>query len=327
MATNKDFHIRLLEAREIECRISQIQKQGKGLSLLLYKDARVDMAILDETFGPMNWQRHHTRDNANCIISVWDGEKGCWVDKEDVGTESNTEAVKGLASDSFKRAGFNWGIGRELYTAPFIWIDKANCDIKEENGRFRCYDAFEVKEIGYNEHREINRLVIINSKTKAVVWEFGKPSKAVERPSKAPQDAPKGAPAEPAKAAEMPNSEATGKAPFGTTATEEQKQYIRDNASDDDYMEIMQEYGAELENLTYNDAVQEIKRIDNNNSDQHPRCTRCSKVVTGTVLPDGTTMTASEIIGKSKITYGAIYCAECCKALKKQKNKNKDKAV
>jgi hypothetical protein len=55
----------------------------------------------------MNWQRHHTRDNANCIISIYDEDKGCWVDKEDVGTESNTEAQKGLASDSFKRAGSN----------------------------------------------------------------------------------------------------------------------------------------------------------------------------------------------------------------------------
>lgn len=94
--------IRTLTAREIECRVAQIKRNG--LQLLLYKDARCDMAILDETFGPMNWMRHHTRDNANCIISVYDSEKGQWIDKEDVGTESNTEAVKGLASDSLGNA-------------------------------------------------------------------------------------------------------------------------------------------------------------------------------------------------------------------------------
>lgn len=116
---------RPLTAGDVECRVASCTE--KGASLLLYKNARVDMAILDETVGPMNWQRHHQRDNANCIIAIWDDEKKQWIEKEDTGTESNTEAQKGLASDSFKRAGFNWGIGRELYTSPFIWIsaDKA----------------------------------------------------------------------------------------------------------------------------------------------------------------------------------------------------------
>ena len=92
--------IRTLKPNEIECRVAQIHRQGKGLSLLLYKSARVDMDILDETFGPMNWMRRHCRDNANCIVSVWDADKHQWIEKEDTGTESNTEAEKGLASDS-----------------------------------------------------------------------------------------------------------------------------------------------------------------------------------------------------------------------------------
>jgi len=90
--------------------------------VLLYKNARCDMNVLDETVGCLNWKREHLRDNKNCIVSVWDESKNQWVGKEDTGTESNTEKDKGLASDSFKRACFNWGIGRELYTAPFIWI-------------------------------------------------------------------------------------------------------------------------------------------------------------------------------------------------------------
>lgn len=164
---------RTLTAREIECRVAQIGKRGDGLNLLLYKDARCDQNILDETVGPMGWQRHHTRDNANCTVSLWDKDKAQWISKEDTGTESNTEAEKGLASDSFKRACFNWGIGRELYSAPFIWIRKGeDCKITEQNGRFKCADRYEVAEIGYNDHREISRLKIVNEKTRNVVFDW-----------------------------------------------------------------------------------------------------------------------------------------------------------
>ena len=114
------FKFRDLTAEEIDCRVSTCSE--KGVSLLLYKDARCDMIILDETVGPLNWQRRHTRENANCIVEIWDDEKKQWIAKEDTGTESYTEKEKGQASDSFKRACFNWGIGRELYTAPFIWV-------------------------------------------------------------------------------------------------------------------------------------------------------------------------------------------------------------
>jgi len=113
---------RYLKEDEIEVRTMQIDKDGKWVICLLYKDARCDMNILDETVGPYKWKREHNRDNANCVVSIWADELKQWVGKEDTGTESNTEAAKGLASDSFKRACFNWGIGRELYTSPFIII-------------------------------------------------------------------------------------------------------------------------------------------------------------------------------------------------------------
>ena len=157
-----------LRADEIDCRIAMVKQSG--LSLLLYKDARCDMNILDETVGPFNWQRTHTRDNANCIVSIYDEDKKQWVSKEDTGTESNTEKEKGLASDSFKRACFNWGIGRELYTAPFIWIDASNLNMT--NGK--CYDKFAVSDIKI-ENKKITYLKIINtSKKGAVVFETGK---------------------------------------------------------------------------------------------------------------------------------------------------------
>lgn len=138
---------RNLKADEIDCRIATISE--KGLSLLLYKDARCDMNILDETVGILNWQRSHTRDNANCIVSIWDNEKKQWIAKEDTGTESYTEKEKGLASDSFKRACFNWGIGRELYTSPFIWISsgKGNYTPTTKNNKPTTYDKFIVEKI------------------------------------------------------------------------------------------------------------------------------------------------------------------------------------
>ena len=154
-----------LRADEIECRVAQGSENG--VSLLLYKDARCDQNILDETVGEFGWQRTHTRENANCIVSLWDEKKQQWISKEDTGTESNTEKEKGLASDSFKRACFNWGIGRELYTAPFVWIKAEDCaslKMNQKTNRMQCYDNFEVQKI-IIENKRIVALAIRNTKT------------------------------------------------------------------------------------------------------------------------------------------------------------------
>ena len=164
------LEFRKLRADEIDCRVNTINE--KGLTLLLYKDARCDMNILDETVGCMNWKREHTRDNANCIVSIYNEDIKEWISKEDTGTESFTEKEKGLASDSFKRACFNWGIGRELYTSPFIWISKDNCTITPKGDKYTTYDTFKVKQIGYNDNGEINKLAIVNTKTNKVVFEM-----------------------------------------------------------------------------------------------------------------------------------------------------------
>ncbi len=166
MEQNKEQsnRIRLLRADEIECRIGTITE--KGLSLLLYKDARADMKILDEVFGPMNWQRKHEVIGGSlyCTVSVWDEEKKQWISKMDVGTESYTEKEKGQASDSFKRACVSLGIGRELYTAPFIWISAGKARIeKKPDGRLYTQDKFTVMDISYHEeNRTINGLAIVN---------------------------------------------------------------------------------------------------------------------------------------------------------------------
>lgn len=166
----KKVKFRTLRADEIDVRVAMVKQSG--LSLLLYKDARCDMNILDETVGSMNWRREHVRDNANCIVSLWDSEKQQWVSKEDTGTESFTEKEKGLASDSFKRACFNWGIGRELYTAPFIWIKAEDADIQQNGNKYTSYERFSIEKIAYDESKNIIGLSILNSKGKRVfVWQ------------------------------------------------------------------------------------------------------------------------------------------------------------
>ena len=160
---------RSLTADEVDARVKTVTE--KGVMLLLYKDARCDQRILDETVGPYNWQRHHSRDNANCIVSIWDMDKCQWIEKEDTGVESNTESEKGLASDSFKRACFNWGIGRELYTAPFIWISSENCKITTKGKGFICYDKFKVSKMEVTDGK-ITMLEITNTSRNMVCFRY-----------------------------------------------------------------------------------------------------------------------------------------------------------
>ena len=156
--------VRLLRADEIECRVSIINE--RGLALLLFKDARVEQKILDETFTPFGWRRTHQSIEGNlyCTVEVWDKEKSQWIAKQDVGTTSYSEKEKGQASDSFKRACFNWGIGRELYTAPFIWINAEAVKIQKKDNKFVTSEKFSVEAISYNKQREIIELVIVNGR-------------------------------------------------------------------------------------------------------------------------------------------------------------------
>lgn len=163
------MEFRLLRADEIDCRIAMVKEWG--ISLLLYKDARCDMNILDETVGMENWQRKHELINGNLFCSVGIYVKredhGEWVWKQDVGTESYTEKEKGQASDSFKRACFNLGIGRELYTAPTMMVYKDKHKFKkhyEYQGRWMCQDHFRVTDIEYNGKR-IVKVDVLNEST------------------------------------------------------------------------------------------------------------------------------------------------------------------
>lgn len=173
------LQFRDLRADEIEIRIGMCKENG--LTLLLYKDARVDMNILDETVGAENWEREHyeCKGNLYCKVGINVNQKTdfpCWVYKSDCGSESNTEKEKGEASDSFKRACVNWGIGRELYSSPFLWASAENCNIKssEYQGktRYTCKDNFVVEKIVI-ENKRITAIAIRNNSTnkRVFVWQ------------------------------------------------------------------------------------------------------------------------------------------------------------
>lgn len=174
------MNFRDLTAEDIEVRIQSVKVNKdptkSGLVLLLYKNARVDMNILDEEVGPDNWQNKFYEHKGILFCSLGINTNYAdhtapdrWVWKDDAGVESNTEAEKGNASDARKRAGFAWGIGRELYTSPFIWVKAENCKI-EDSGK--CWDKFEVEKIGI-ENKRITGLSILNTtqKKRAFVWQ------------------------------------------------------------------------------------------------------------------------------------------------------------
>lgn len=159
--------IRKLKAEEIECRVAQVS--AKGCSLLLYKTARVDRAILDEHFGSL-WQNDFKILGGKMYggIGIYNKELNQWLWRWDCGTESNTEAEKGQASDCFKRAGFKWGIGIELYSAPFIWL---NVETQKDGDKYKLVNKFakyNVNSIGYSDNGNINDLVITDDKGKEV---------------------------------------------------------------------------------------------------------------------------------------------------------------
>jgi hypothetical protein len=174
-----ELNFRALQADETEVRIGQVS--DRGLSLLLYMDARAAAMLLDEAVGPMNWKCSYRDINGKmyCDVSIWDADKKEWVSKENVGTESNTEAEKGEASDALKRAVATWGV-RELYTSPFMWIPKEQLkhhEKKDWNGKavWKSNDKFAVTDIeieinGYS--RRITRLEITNKSTGKVCFEW-----------------------------------------------------------------------------------------------------------------------------------------------------------
>ena len=166
---------RLLAESDIECKVKKVT--AKGAVLLLYKTARTDMDILDETVGAENWECDYAEIKGNLYCTIRIRTTDGWVSKQDCGIESREDGdgneKKGEASDAFKRAGFKWGIGRELYTAPFVFIPADKMNVQGDGTRFRTFDSFRVEKIAYDDNRRISGLAIINNNTgkRCYVWQ------------------------------------------------------------------------------------------------------------------------------------------------------------
>lgn len=261
------LNFRDLKAEEIEVRVSQVKQTG--VQLLLYKDARCDMAILDETVGPDNWTRDHKELKGNIYagVGIWDSNKGIWVWKWDAGKESNTEKEKGEASDSFKRACVNWGIGRELYTPIFIWINSKKCNIeerKDKKGVYKCNDNFVVSHITI-ENKKITSLEIVNSDGELCFsWGWKKPE---TKPKK--ETTPK-------KEKVAQNKETVKKEETiedmqkSTLISDEKHSKLieaigKSNITDMEVELILEKYGykttKEIQELYYNDLIKDFKQL------------------------------------------------------------------
>lgn len=167
----------LLTKDDIEIRIGQLSNDKTKASLLLYQDARCGMKYLDQVVGVANWQKRYYESKGLliCAISIWDEEKGQWIEKSDTGSAGSIEEEKSLASDSFKRCCVCWGLARELYTAPDIWVA---IDSK--------YDKFYVSEIAYNNAREIVKLVITD-KNGDIAYSYPKGAKTEKHTNSQPK--------------------------------------------------------------------------------------------------------------------------------------------
>lgn len=255
----KNYSIPLLNAHSINCRVQSVSKDRNGrvgAVLLLYKDARADMDILDHTFGAGNWQRTHEVINGDlfCNLDIWDDEKGMWVRKQDVGTENHTEKEKSRASDSFKRACVNIGIGRELYTAPFIYVELAEdeyyTDTKGTKPVLKCSakTKFKVEQITYNERREIKDITIVDQTGKT---RFIKTSR---------EPTPRSPKADTAKrAAEDTATETGAGSKPEPLATPNQVQEIRSRCTKEQADKLCEQYGvSSIEELTRKEAMKTI---------------------------------------------------------------------
>ena len=200
MAEMKKYDIPTLEADDIEVKVKQVGE--KGTVVLLYKTARTDMRYLDEIYGVNNWQVDYSiiGDALYCTISIWDDTKNQWVRKTNCGIPSREDGdgneKKGEASDAMKRAGFLLGIGRELYSAPFTFISSKVLPVEQDkNNPKRWYlknqfTKFVVTDIGYDNKRKINRLVIADKQTGEILYRYGDTHKTNQKNTQGKQQTP-----------------------------------------------------------------------------------------------------------------------------------------
>lgn len=246
---------RPLEITDVDFRVQSINNGGYA-TILAYKDARVDMNRLDEVLTPMGWQRDYKMIDGKlfCGVGIYNDEIHEWIWKWDVGTESHTEAEKGQASDAFKRACFNLGIGRELYDYPVISVKLNENEWTKDGGRPKQTYNLKIKE--WTWYSEFNNGTIsflaARDENGNVRFKWGQ--------MKPKEEAPKIEPQQEVVKAEVIEPEVDtvrdhlsteykklfGKAPHGRMSTERIKQEI-DSELDRQSKEMLQESSVDVE--------------------------------------------------------------------------------
>ena len=246
-----------LTADQIEVKVKKVT--SGGALLLLYKTARTDYDILDEVLGPEGWKVEYgeIKGNLYCTLSVWSDMRNQWISKQNCGTESREDGEgnekKGEASDAMKRAGVTLGIGRELYTSPVIY---ANVPTNPKGDGYELadrYQTFGVNEIGYDEARRINKLVIVDNKG-STVFTFPRGSQSAP-PTAQRQDPRQSTPVAPATPAA---SAAKDKV---VLATPYQVSAICGMLTNDERNEMVKKYGESFERLSFEGARKQIDEI------------------------------------------------------------------
>ena len=95
--------IPLLKAEDIEIKIKQVCE--KGAIALLYKTARVDMAILDEVFGAENWETDYKEIKGNLYCGKSIGVCNLMSIKERCGIYVYEWTAKACEPDYFRTSG------------------------------------------------------------------------------------------------------------------------------------------------------------------------------------------------------------------------------
>lgn len=158
-----ELNFRTLNADEIECKATIVKRD---IEVSLHSKAHTCTRILNETVGELDWEKEYTNGNKNCIVRIWDSDKNRFVSKEDCGGPlTEIDGHKGQASNGFKRVcALGWGLGIELYSQPTILLPQTDENITyDEKGVATIIERYSVKEIEYNDNKQIVRCVIVDS--------------------------------------------------------------------------------------------------------------------------------------------------------------------
>lgn len=159
-----------IKIEEIDFRVQSINKGGYA-TILAYKDARVDMNRLDEVCNAL-WQDKYELIDGQLFCSIGIKIENEWIWRQDVGVESYSEKEKGRASDAFKRAGFRWGIGRELYGYPLIQVKLNSNEFTMDGDKAKATWNLKLKDWKWNAEFKDGKIVKLTANDEKGVLRF-----------------------------------------------------------------------------------------------------------------------------------------------------------